>query len=142
MKNKKYIKEYCWAFKEDEFFNNGEKTIKDTLKEAFNTASESNFKNGVLIVRVGEKRYYNDNSSLDFDDVLERMKDCAWDEAGEIAEGYLECSKEDLEWAQEKFLNLWKQFKKRTKNERAFYFAENIEEYKLDINGNIILENV
>ncbi|WP_462350833.1 hypothetical protein [Fusobacterium varium] len=40
------------------------------------------------------------------------------------------------------FLTIWKQFKKRTKNERAFYFAENIEEYKLDTNGNIILENV
>ena len=76
--------------------------------------------NGILIVRVREKRYYNDNSTLNFDDVLERMKDCAWDEAGEIAEGYLECSKEDLEWAQEKFLNLWKQFKKRTKNERVY----------------------
>lgn len=142
MKNKKYVKEYCWAFKDDEFFNNGEKTIEDTLKEAFNTASESNFENDILVVRIGEKRYYNDNYHLDFDDVLEKMKDYAWDEAGEIAEGYLECSKEDLEWAQEKFLTLWKQFKKRTKNERAFYFAENIEEYKLDINGNIILENV
>ena len=98
--------------------------------------------NSILIVRVREKRYYNDNSTLNFDDVLERMKDCAWDEAGEIAEGYLECSKEDLEWAQEKFLNLWKQFKKRTKNERVFYFAENIEEYKLDTNGNIILEGI
>lgn len=142
MENKKYIKEYCWVLEGEEYFEDGEKTIKDTLKEAFNTASESNFKNGVLIVRVGEKSYYNDNSSLDFNDVIDRMVDIAWDEAGEIAEGYLECSKEDLEWAQEKFLNLWKQFKKRTKNERAFYYPINIKEYKLDTNGNIILENV
>lgn len=142
MKNKKYVKEYCWAFKGNEYFNNGEKTIKATLKEAFDTANERDFENDILVVQIGEKRYYNDNSTLDFDDVLERMKDYAWDEAGEISEGYLECSKEDLEWAQEKFLTLWKQFKKKTKNERAFYFAENIEEYKLDTNGNIILENV
>lgn len=138
MKNK----EYCWAFKGKEYFNGGEKTIKATLKEAFDTANERDFENDILVVQIGEKEYYNDNYHLDFDDVLDRMKDCAWNEAGEIAEGYLECSKEDLEWAQEKFLNLWKQFKKRTKNERAFYFAVNIEEYKLDTNGNIILENM
>lgn len=138
MKNK----EYCWAFEKDEYFNNGEKTIKDTLKEAFNTASEDNFKNGVLIVRVGTKEYYNDNSNLDFDEVLERMKDYAWDEMGEIADGYLACSEKDMEWAQEKFLKLWKQFKKRTRNEKTMYLAKCIEEYKLDANGNIILENM
>lgn len=138
MKNK----EYCWALKGEEYFKDGEKTIKATLKEAFNTANERDFENDILVVQIGEKEYYNDDSDLDFNDVIDRMSDKAWDESGEIAEQYLECSKEDIEWAQERFLNLWREFKKKTGNDKAFYYAINIKEYKLDTNGNIILENV
>lgn len=130
--------QYCFSLS-DNYFTTGEKTIKKTLKEAFNNATEDDFIDGVLKVKVGIIEYYNDDKYLDFEDVIEKMKDIAYDEGGEFAENYLEgCSGEDLKWAQEKFLHLWQQFKKRTGNREIFFTAKNIAVYYLDKKGELI----
>lgn len=131
---------YCFSLL-DEYYILGASTVKETLKMALNEAEEDNFNNGILKVHVGKVRYYNDDDLLDFRDVIEKMQEIAYDEWGDYAEYYLDLiqiSKEDLEWAQKEFLKLWKKFKKRTKNEDAFYFAEDVVTYEIDRKGNII----
>lgn len=129
---------YCFSL-DDDYYELGCNTVNKTLKEAFRTASEYDFEDGILKVHIGTVKYYNDNEYLDFEDIIEKMKDTAYDEGGEHAENYLEdISEEDINWAQAKFLELWKQFKKRTKNEEVFFEAENIKTYYLDKKGKLI----
>lgn len=54
-------KRYCFTFLEDQIFLPGTKTIEGTLKSALDIALERYFKDGELMVWIGELENSNSN---------------------------------------------------------------------------------
>lgn len=124
---------YTWGFDEDaEWWDNGE---YDTIAQCIEAAREEMIVGKDDVVYIGEVVPYE--PEIDADDVLERLKDNAYNQCGEVADTWLTYGKDEDYGDEEEtelsnaLTQVLRDWLKKHNLEPNFYEIHHIREYSL-----------
>lgn len=119
-------KQYAYSFDNEYFgacvFDSKEEALADARKEA---------KTDDKIVYIGEVNFYEEDCSGLASDVAERLQERAYDEVDELADNYMELTKEEEEILEERLKKVVLDFQKEFNHKPTFYTVSDIEEIEL-----------
>ena len=117
---------YTWEYSEDEEY--WTKDVFDTIEDCIKDAKENyNIKPGETIA-IGEPFYWEPH--VDAFNILERLEEEAWDECGEVSEGWDTCNyerdKEKVEELSEELTKIVRKWLKDNGTYPNFYTINNV----------------
>ena len=119
-------KEYAYSF-DDEFY--GFCTF-DSKEEALANARTQANKDD-LFVYIGEVNHYEEDCSGLASDVVEKLQENAYNEVDDLAQNYMELTKEEEEILEERLKKVILDFQKEFNHKPDFWYVTDIERVKL-----------
>ena len=119
-------KQYAYSFDDEYFgpctFDSKEEALADARKEA-----DADY----LLVYIGEVNYYEENCSGLASDIIETLRERAYDEVDDLADNYMDLTKEEEKILEEMLKETILKFQEKFNHEPTFFTVSNVEKIYL-----------
>ena len=119
-------KQYAYSFDDEYFgpctFNSKEEALADARKEA-----DADY----LLVYIGEVNYYEEDCSGLANDIIETLRERAYDEVDDLADNYMDLTKEEEKILEERLKKVILDFQKEFGYEPTFFTVSDVETINL-----------